>query len=169
MKVENGVSFAAHPWMENCDQDIHKGNAFGCESTRNQSCRFSDSDSHLERSQSATCKSSFSNFLVENGGGVSFGSSQESSAADFTSPIPSMPSFTFSSPSSAVKQGNIVLNLEINKSVPDEEHIDDAVGKYEYSISILLSVKCHGEYPLRNLFILVCLLSKYRIKLDKTS
>lgn len=98
---------------------------------RNQDFSFSEGspttgDGKLWHSPVFTCKSSFSSFLDENGtpcptsGGFSFSScAYESSAADFPSPVPSMPSFTFFSPSSAAEQGNIPSRFIANMSTLD--------------------------------------------------
>ncbi|KAA8522337.1 hypothetical protein F0562_013302 [Nyssa sinensis] len=65
-----------------------------------------------------TCRSSFSSFLVDNGtpcsipGGFSFSSCCESNAPEFSSPVPSMPSFTFFSPSSEIEPRNDSVRSE---------------------------------------------------------
>ncbi|KAK4844533.1 hypothetical protein QYF36_021371 [Acer negundo] len=111
----------AHSWIGDCAQaaqELHKQDALCCKTlevsedsiisatfiARNQDYSFG------VQSPAFTCKSSFSTFPVDNGtpdcsanGGFSFSGCCESSAPDFSSPIPSMPSFTFLSPSSAVE------------------------------------------------------------------
>ena len=77
-----------------------------------------DTNLSLEISPVFTCKSSFSSFLVDQrtpcsiSGGFSFSSSYEPNIPDFSSPIPSMPSFTFFSPCSTVQQSNKSLARE---------------------------------------------------------
>lgn len=80
----------------------------------------------VESSPVFTCKSSFSSFLVEDStpcsittGGFSFSSCCESNVPDFSSPIPSLPSFTFFTPSSAVEQGNDSLGFKAKLSTLD--------------------------------------------------
>ncbi|KAL5751096.1 hypothetical protein ACOSP7_025699 [Xanthoceras sorbifolium] len=131
----------AHSWIDDCAQaaqELHKQDALGSKKlevseasisatfmARNQDYSFRDRN--LEQSPAFTCKSSFSTFLVDDGtrcsanGGFSFSSCCESNAIDFSSPIPSMPSFVFLSPSSAVEQGNISLGFKVNVSKLDEE------------------------------------------------
>ncbi|KAJ4713031.1 Protein kinase domain [Melia azedarach] len=126
----------AHSWMEDCEQEAqerHKQDDFCCKQlelgrgsfsatfiSRNQDYSFIDGQP--EQSPAFTCRSSFSTFLVDDStpcsgcGGFSFSSCCESSAVDFSSPIPSMPSFTFFSPSSAVEQGNAALGFKANMS-----------------------------------------------------
>lgn len=78
-----------------------------------------------QQSPAFTCKSSFASLLEDDytpcsgSGGFSFSSCHESSAAEFTSPISSMPSFTFFSPMSAVVQGNISLRFKADESSLD--------------------------------------------------
>lgn len=94
--------------------------------SRNMDCSFGDGQ--LEQSPAFTCKSSFSAFLADDGtpcsgyGGFSFSSCCKSSVADFSSPIPSMPSFSFFSPISAVEQGNASLGHKVNMTKLDEKH-----------------------------------------------
>ncbi|GLU05744.1 hypothetical protein SLE2022_228250 [Rubroshorea leprosula] len=90
--------------------------------SRKQDYSFSDGspvafDSRLEHSTAITCKSSFSSFLVGNSSpysaseGFSFSNCCQSSSLEFLSPIPSMPSFTFFSPSSITEQQNVSLEI----------------------------------------------------------
>ncbi|KAL3498760.1 hypothetical protein ACH5RR_041492 [Cinchona calisaya] len=84
---------------------------------RNQDCSFSDCPdrlpaiecSEVENSPVFTCRSSFSSFLIGQSpcsilGGYSFDSCGKSIAPEFSSPLPSMPSFTFFSPSPVLDQ-----------------------------------------------------------------
>ncbi|MBA0713716.1 hypothetical protein Golax_012734 [Gossypium laxum] len=124
---------AEHPWVEDCRQvgkEADQQNNPACRDLevggssfptlfikRNQDYSFSDGSLVSFNGQPGTpaftCKSSLSSFLVENGSpcseseGFSFTSCCESTAAEFSSPIPSMPSFTFFSPISAVEPLNV--------------------------------------------------------------
>ncbi|KAK3027578.1 hypothetical protein RJ639_042347 [Escallonia herrerae] len=70
-------------------------------------------NSKMDNSPAFTCISSFSSFLVGQStpcvvpGCFSFSSCCESDAPEFLSPVPSMPSFTFFSPSSATEQDDV--------------------------------------------------------------
>ncbi|KAI4347494.1 hypothetical protein L6164_008304 [Bauhinia variegata] len=74
------------------------------------------------QSPTFTCKSSFSSFLVEPStpcsasGGFSFQSLGNSPGLDFLSPVPSLPSFAFLSPSSVVEQRSCSLEFATNTS-----------------------------------------------------
>lgn len=147
----------AHPWMEDraqANEEMYNqnicvfrqlqldGGSFSTTSVdRNQDFSFSEGspttgDGKLWHSPAFTCKSSFSSFLDENGtpcptsGGFSFSScAYESSAANFSSPVPSMPSFTFFSPSSAAEQGNIPSRFIANISTLDPIYGESNVEK----------------------------------------
>ncbi|XVF10683.1 hypothetical protein REPUB_Repub07fG0203600 [Reevesia pubescens] len=132
----------AHPWVEDCRQvaqEAYKDNNLDCRELkaggnsfstpfikRNQDYSFSDGSPVSANVQlgtpAFTSKSSFSSFLVENGSpcsesvGFSFSSCCQSSATEFSSPIPSMPSFTFFSPIAAVEPQNISLETEATTS-----------------------------------------------------
>ncbi|KAL1827233.1 hypothetical protein ACET3Z_005645 [Daucus carota] len=86
-----------------------------------------DTNLSLEISPVFTCKSSFSSFLVDQrtpcsiSGGFSFSSSYEPNIPDFSSPIPSMPSFTFFSPCSTVQQSNNSLAREGKLPTSDKD------------------------------------------------
>uniref|UniRef100_A0A5B7BFV3 non-specific serine/threonine protein kinase n=1 Tax=Davidia involucrata TaxID=16924 RepID=A0A5B7BFV3_DAVIN len=92
-----------------------------------------------------TCRSSFSSFLVDNGTpcsiseGFSFSSCCESNAPEFSSPIPSMPSFTFFSPSSEIKPGNDGFKAKM--SILDANHEDSSLGKLFVLPDLSLPVK----------------------------
>lgn len=140
---------AAHPWLQSCacaSKETYKQDNQVCRQLevgggsfstpfidRNQDFSFSDGsptagDVELWQSPAFTCKSSFSTFLVGNSslcpasGGFSFSSCYEPSAAEFSSPVPSMPSFTFFSPSSSVAKGDISLGFTTNMSMLDASY-----------------------------------------------
>ena len=75
------------------------------------------------QSPTFTCRSSFSSFFVEPAtpcsvpGGFSFQSSGGSIRLEFSSPVPSMPSFAFLSPSSVVEQN--IRPLEFSADASD--------------------------------------------------
>lgn len=75
-------------------------------------------DGKLKESPAFTCRSSFTSFIEDDAtpcsaaGNFSFNSHHESSVAEFSSPISSMPSFTFFSPMSTLVQGGISLRFE---------------------------------------------------------
>lgn len=143
-----------HPWMKICEQPAQEPNEHdniyggglevggGSFSTpfilRNQDYSFSDGspatgDSQVGHSPAFTCRSSFSSFMVNGGtpcsvaGGFSFNSCCGSDAPEFSSPLPSMPSFTFFSPCSELEQGNSSLRSKTNMSALDKSHGDHAV------------------------------------------
>ncbi|XP_061341694.1 calcium-dependent protein kinase 17-like isoform X2 [Gastrolobium bilobum] len=135
-----------HCWMEsnqtNSEQlNEHKirscgewdvgGNSFSASfMSRNQDISFGagsptcDAQSPTCDAQSPTftCRSSFSSFLVEPvtpcavSGGFSFQSSGGSSGLEFSSPVTTMPSFAFLSPSSVVEQRSHILEFSTNTS-----------------------------------------------------
>lgn len=151
----------AHSWMEECEQVAQKpckqddlcckqleagGSSFSATFiSRNMDCSFGDGQ--LEQSPAFTCKSSFSAFLADDStpcsgyGGFSFSSCCKSSAADFSSPIPSMPSFSFFSPISAVEQGNASLGHKVNMAKLDEKHGESNLGKLFVLPGSLLPVR----------------------------
>ncbi|KAF4367781.1 hypothetical protein F8388_016604 [Cannabis sativa] len=129
----------AHSWMEHCteaaqeiyDQEYEVCNELevngGSFSTpfisRTEECAVNGrpctvGDGNLKQSPAFICRSSFVSFIEDSdtlcsaSGGFSFNSCQESSVAEFSSPISSMPSFTFFSPMSTLVQGNISLRFE---------------------------------------------------------
>lgn len=77
-------------------------------------------DGQVWKSPALTCKTFFSSFQVDDDtpafGGFSFSSCQELRAVEFSSLIPSMPSFTFSNPTSAIGPGNISLRSKADVS-----------------------------------------------------
>ncbi|XVF51561.1 hypothetical protein PTKIN_Ptkin04bG0194700 [Pterospermum kingtungense] len=135
-----------HPWVDSqrvareaykhsnidCREFESGGNSF-CTPfiERNQDYSFGDGSPMSTNGQlgtpAFTCKSSFSSFLVENGSpcgesvGFSFSSCCQSSAAEFSSPVPSMPSFTFFSPIAPVEPLNIPSETkEATSKIGDE-------------------------------------------------
>lgn len=107
---------------------------------RNQDYSFSyespiTSDGQMGTSPAFTCRSSFSTFLVDNNapcsvsGGFSFSSCCESAAREFPSPVPSLPSFTFFSPSSEIDRGNHLPAYEANLSTLDDTSGESRLSK----------------------------------------
>lgn len=96
---------------------------------RNQDYSFGDESpaihcSEMENSPAFTCRSSFSSFLIDQSscstsGGYSFDGYAKSNAPEFLSPLPSMPSFTFFSPSTMVDESNN-SSLKAKASMIDE-------------------------------------------------
>ncbi|KAF9617222.1 hypothetical protein IFM89_035104 [Coptis chinensis] len=129
-----------HSWMKDCivqaDEscecetsscgglDLVGGGSFSTPFiSRNQDISFG-SESPLigeaqgEFSPAFTCKSSFSSFVPATpcsvSGGFSFSSCHESNGLEFSSPVASMPSFTFFGPSSPVRKVNDPLSFTVN-------------------------------------------------------
>ncbi|XP_050376071.1 calcium-dependent protein kinase 26 isoform X1 [Argentina anserina] len=147
----------AHPWMEDCAQgheELYNQNnrvlrqlqlnedSFSISHVdRNRDFSFSEgspttADGKLWHSPAFTCKSYFSSFLDENSNPChasvcfSFRSCTcESSPTEFSSPIPSMPSFTFFSPSSAAEEENILLRFKAKMSSLDPTSKESNVEK----------------------------------------
>lgn len=142
------MNLVAHSWMKDAgqaSQDQEKLDARDCRRveagisslpapfiTRNQDFSFSDGNAvicedQMGQSPVFTCKSSFSSYLLDNGGtpspvpgGFSFSSCVElDSATEFSSPIPKLPSFTFFSPCSTVDEGNSSMRFRANLSLSD--------------------------------------------------
>ncbi|XP_010278509.1 PREDICTED: calcium-dependent protein kinase 26 [Nelumbo nucifera] len=120
-----------HSWIKDCGQteeeqnecdglsclqlDLGSGSFSTTLIARNQDFSFSSpisGDSEVGCSPAFTCRSSFSSFLIDPAtpllvsGGFSFHGRCESNSPVFSSPISSMPSFAFFSPSPAVEQRN---------------------------------------------------------------
>ncbi|CAN6709636.1 unnamed protein product [Malus baccata var. baccata] len=80
------------------------------------------------QSPTFTCRSSFSAFMVEPftpqlaSGRFSFCGDGESNGLEFSSPIPSMPSFSFFSPSSLVEEGSCAIEFSASISRVDTIH-----------------------------------------------
>lgn len=108
-------------------------------------------DNNLESSPVSvfTCKSSFSSFLIDQRtpcsipGGFSFSSSYEPNVPDFSSPIPTMPSFTFFSPCSTFQQSNNSLACDGKLPTLDKDagvpkfmlpDLEDEFGEMEHRI-----------------------------------
>ncbi|KAH1089701.1 hypothetical protein J1N35_016958 [Gossypium stocksii] len=159
-----------HPWVENCRQvgkEADQQNNPACrelevgESSfstlfikRNQDYSFSDGSLESFNGQPGTpaftCKSSLSSFLVENGGpcfeseGFSFTSCCESTAAEFSSPIPSMPSFTFFSPISAIEPLNVSVANKAETSEMSAEYRESNLVKLSMLPDSLVPVSVRG-------------------------
>lgn len=145
-----------HPWMKDCQQATqvsHKHENLSCGQlevggsslstpfiSRNQGSNFGDGspatpDSQVGNSPAFTCRSSFSSFLDDNGtpfsvrGGFSFSSCCEPNELEFSSPVPSMPSFTFFTPCSGVEQGNQSLGFTAKKLTLGAIHGESCLDK----------------------------------------
>uniref|UniRef100_A0A5B6Z892 non-specific serine/threonine protein kinase n=1 Tax=Davidia involucrata TaxID=16924 RepID=A0A5B6Z892_DAVIN len=87
------------------------------------------------QSPAFTCRSSFSSLLVEpstpclESGGFSFGSSGESNTLEFSTAVPSMPSFAFFSPGSVAERGSYTLDFPANISSLDLARKETSSGK----------------------------------------
>ena len=125
-------SFLDHCWMESnhtnpeqlsehrirsCEEWDVGGSSFSASfMSRNQDISFGAGSPTCDaQSPTFTCRSSFSSYLVEPvtpclaSAGFSFQSTRDSSGLEFSSPVPSMLSFSFLSPSSVVEQTNCKL------------------------------------------------------------
>lgn len=82
-----------------------------------------------------TCRSSFSSFLTEPStpcqasGRFAFCSHGDSNALEFSSPVPSMPSFAFFSPASVIEQGSCALEFSTSKQRVDAVQGGARLGK----------------------------------------
>ncbi|XP_057978360.1 calcium-dependent protein kinase 26-like [Malania oleifera] len=140
----------SHSWMMDsaeaaqppcCEQlEVHSSAFSAPFIARNQDYSFSDrsfatADGQMGHSPALTCRSSFSAFLVNNSslssvsGAFSFNSCCEANATEFLSLLPSMPSFSFFSPSSAVQQGNCASDFKTNESMLNAIHGESSLGK----------------------------------------
>ncbi|KAF3448477.1 hypothetical protein FNV43_RR09190 [Rhamnella rubrinervis] len=145
-KRPSAAQVLAHSWIEDClqvAQEIQKQDNQVCSEleagegsfstpfiSRTQDYSFSDRASTIDEGQlwqspAFTCKSSFSSFQVDDdapcsaSGGFSFSSFHESRAAECSSLILSMPSFTFFSPTSIIGQGNVSLRFNADIATLD--------------------------------------------------
>lgn len=126
------ISFAAHSWMNDLAEDASEPNmkdsakfplleadnySFSNPSiARNHDYSFGDESpaidcGEVQNSSVLTCRSSFSSFLIDQShcsisGGYSFENYTKTDAPEFSSPLPSMPSFTFFSPNTVIDQSN---------------------------------------------------------------
>ncbi|XP_043716634.1 calcium-dependent protein kinase 26-like isoform X2 [Telopea speciosissima] len=107
---------------------------------RNQDVSFSSAsplpgDAQIGNSPAFTCRSSFSSFLLDPAtpctaiGGFSFQSCCASTVMEFSSPVQSMPSFDFLSPSPAVEQRNNSVCFTANVSGIDAIQREANLGK----------------------------------------
>lgn len=93
-------------------------------------------DTILKQSPVFTCKSSFSSIQPSEetpcsaSGRISFSSNSNSSYLEFSSPIPSLPSFTFSSPCTTVEQGNDLLRFKSKTST--DNGVDSGANTFSY-------------------------------------
>ncbi|KAJ7975640.1 Calcium-dependent kinase [Quillaja saponaria] len=104
--------------------------------SRNQDISFGTGSPICDaESPTTTCRSSFSPFLIEVStppsapGGFSFQSASDSSDLEFSSPLSSMPSFAFLSPSSVVEQGSYMLEFTTIMSNVNAIHGEANLGK----------------------------------------
>lgn len=140
----------AHSWMEEVSpttEDSHEHNISCSEHLNNRDSSISASFIARDRdisfgtgsavncepqSPTFTCRSSFSAFFVEPStptlisSGFSFRSSGDFTAIEFVSPIPSMPSFTFFSPSSTTEHGNQHGGISSSRESTDKIHTGGA-------------------------------------------
>ncbi|XP_057424061.1 calcium-dependent protein kinase 26-like isoform X2 [Lotus japonicus] len=108
--------------IESCEEWDVGGNSFSASfMSRKQDISFGAGSPTCDaHSPTFTCKSSFSSIFVEPvtpfsvSGGFSFLSSGGSIDLEFSSPLPSMPSFAFLSPRSVVEQENCILDVSTN-------------------------------------------------------
>lgn len=137
-RVEVGISSSPAPFIvRNRDFSFSDGTPVICEDQMGHSPVF-------------TCKSSFSSFLLDNGGtpssvpgGFSFSSCVElDTATEFSSPIPKLPSFTFFSPCSTVDQGNSSMRFKANLSLSEALHEEPIKRK----LSLLLEPTIPAKY-----------------------
>ncbi|XP_043721564.1 calcium-dependent protein kinase 26-like [Telopea speciosissima] len=135
-----------HTWIkdfEHVAEESYERDCLGCRNldlggssfstqfvTRNRDLSFTSGsplpgDAQPGNSPAFTCKSSFSSLLLDSArpcpvsGGFSFGSCCESNGMEFFSPVQSLPSFTFFSPSPVVEQRNNALRFTANVSEVD--------------------------------------------------
>ncbi|KAG4939726.1 hypothetical protein JHK82_045447 [Glycine max] len=108
--------------IRNCEEWNAGGSSFSASlMSRSQDISFGASSPTCDaQSPTFTCRSSFSSFLVEPvtpclvSGGFSFKSAGDSPDLEFCSPVPSMLSFSFLSPSSVVEQKSCKLECSAN-------------------------------------------------------
>uniref|UniRef100_A0A7N0SZG7 Protein kinase domain-containing protein n=1 Tax=Kalanchoe fedtschenkoi TaxID=63787 RepID=A0A7N0SZG7_KALFE len=144
-----------HSWMKADEQDgasLCEDNVYGCTflDVGNQS--FS---SYIARDQDYSfhcgsptfddaCRSSFASFLVESNmpspdvGGFSFSSCCEINV-EFSTPVPSFPSFTFFNPCSETDELDNIMGYQISLPSPDPECGETSLGKHVNSPSLLAS------------------------------
>ncbi|GAV79424.1 Pkinase domain-containing protein, partial [Cephalotus follicularis] len=169
----------AHSWMENCVQTAQEpykqenlgfgqlelgGASFSTPFiARNQDHNFGvgpplTDDVQLGQSTTFTHKSSFSSSVLGDStpcsasGGFSFGSCCDSNAAEFPSPVASMPSFrffgsssTFFSPSSAVEQRNLLLGSKANLPRMEGNYGGSNLGKLFLLPDFSLPINCDAK------------------------
>lgn len=136
------MCFAAHSWIRASQEaneatqnpELHFGNfevgGISFSTTfldRNQDYSFNNGK--LGNSPAFMCKTSFSSFLADNSAPfsiserLSFSSCRESDGeVGFSSPVTSIPSFTFFSPSSTTEEGNNPLHFKGNNLKSNRVH-----------------------------------------------
>ncbi|KAH7855912.1 hypothetical protein Vadar_030532 [Vaccinium darrowii] len=119
--------------------------------TRNQDISFGAGSPIINDTQAPalTCRSSFSSFLADPStpcfasGGFSFHSSDGSNTLEFSTPISSMPSFAFFSPSSESVQQNCPLNFSAH--VPRVDSVQEASSGKLFTLPDSSLCSGHGE------------------------
>ncbi|XP_021765199.1 calcium-dependent protein kinase 26-like [Chenopodium quinoa] len=149
----------AHSWMEevsSATEDSHEHDGFSSRQLKTRDSSFIARDHDISfgtgsavncepQSPTFTCRSSFSAFFVEPStptlisSGFSFRSSGDFSAIEFVSPIPSMPSFTFFSPSSVAEHVSQHGRFSTDGESTDEIHAGDVLEKQSESPDSSLS------------------------------
>ncbi|MQL93104.1 hypothetical protein Taro_025742 [Colocasia esculenta] len=139
-----------HAWMRDSTRQFQGSdrfnNLFSCEQREIGACSFSTRDLSFTSEPSITgdatpdissptftCKSSFSSFLVDDtpstlNSGFSFRSCDESSSMGFSSPVQSLPSFAFFSPSSPKVQDK-PSSLDADRAECSKIQRDSSFGK----------------------------------------
>lgn len=110
--------------VENCGEWHVGGDSFSSSfMSRNNDISFGGGSPACDaQSPTFSCKSSFSSIFVEPvtpfpaSGGFSFQSSGGPIGLEFSTPVSSMPSFAFLSPSSSVEQKSLIFEFESNAS-----------------------------------------------------
>ncbi|RVW76649.1 Calcium-dependent protein kinase 17 [Vitis vinifera] len=113
------------------------GSSFSTFMTRNQDISFGTGPRVICDAQSPqfTCRSSFTSFGLEPStpcfasGGFSFGSTDEPNTLEFSSPVPSMPSFAFFSPCPITVQESYTLDLSANISTVNAIQKEASLGR----------------------------------------
>ncbi|CAL9008615.1 unnamed protein product [Prunus brigantina] len=132
-----------HPWMSGqlsqcvsvgCDNGSSFSTSF---MSRSRDISFGTGSPSICDAQSPafTCRSSFSSFMAESftpciaSSGFSFCGNGDSNGLEFSSPVPSMPSFAFFSPGSLVEESSCALEFSASISRVDAIHGETIAGK----------------------------------------